>query len=371
MSQDSDQKDLRHTPFYGLHLQAKGKIVDFAGWALPIHYGSQMQEHHQVRQDKGLFDVSHMMITDCEGEKVKAFLQYLLANDVAKLVDGKALYSCLLNEAGGIIDDLIVYRFSDSAYRIVSNGGTRDSVRAWLRKQGPAFDVKFHERDDLAMLAVQGPHAIEAVVESIFPAEKTALLALSPFHAHRFGDYMVARTGYTGEDGFEILLPVRDAQEIWQACLDAGMVPCGLGARDTLRLEAGMNLYGTDMTQDFTPLDSGLAWTVAFEPASRDFIGRDALTAQKAQGDCACMIGLVLEGQGVMRHHQKIYFDNGSAGEITSGGFSPTLEKSIALARVTRPLGKDCEVDIRGKRLPVRVVKYPFVRQGKSVYIEI
>ncbi len=365
------------TILFDKHVEYKGKIVDFAGWQMPVNYGSQMDEHHQVRKDAGMFDVSHMVIVDLgvnnESADIKAFLQYLLANDVAKLKDrGKALYSCMLNENGGVIDDLIVYYMSDDWYRVVINAGTRDKDLAWINKQAAAFNVSIKERDDLAMIAVQGPNARVKAFDVLPVDVVEAATPLKRFFGADCGDWFIGRTGYTGEDGFEIMLPESEAAALWDKLAGAGVKPCGLGARDTLRLEAGMNLYGSDMTEDTSPLISGLTWTIAWQPEDRDFIGRKALQAEKAQGVQQKLVGLVLEGRGVLRGHQKVLAENAEGeivgeGEITSGTFSPSLQKSIALARVPIAVGKTCKVEIRGKLLNAAVVKPVFVRDGQAV----
>jgi aminomethyltransferase len=355
----------QHTPLYDDHLAAGAKMVDFAGWDMPIHYGSQIEEHHQVRKDAGLFDVSHMVVVDLAGDQAKDFLRHLLANDVAKLSQaGKALYSCMLNEQGGVIDDLIVYYLDDSHYRMVVNAATRVKDLTWINQQAQAFGVEIRERDDLAMLAAQGPNARDKVHEALGSVIDAAR-ELKPFFAVACGDWFVARTGYTGEDGYEIMLPETQASAVWQKLVAAGIKPTGLGARDTLRLEAGMNLYGQDMTEDTSPLISGLGWTVAMQNQERDFIGRAALEQEKAAGPQQKLVGLVLEQRGVLRAHQKVITSAGE-GEITSGSFAPTLEKSIALARVPAGAQDSCQVEIRGKLLDARIVKYPFVRNGKA-----
>jgi aminomethyltransferase len=356
----------QRTPLYNQHLAANAKIVDFAGWEMPIHYGSQLEEHHQVRNDAGMFDVSHMVVLDLTGAKVTEFLRHLLANDVARSqTPGKALYSCLLNERGGVIDDLIVYFMRDDWYRMVVNAATRDKDLAWITRQAEGTGVEIRERDDLAMIAVQGPNARDkahtALGATIDPARE-----LKPFFAAECGELYVARTGYTGEDGYEIMVPAEQAGATWDALLAAGVKPIGLGARDTLRLEAGMNLYGQDMNEDISPLEAGLSWTVAFDPEDRDFIGRAALEKQKADGPAFKLVGLILEDRGVLRAHQKVVTEYGD-GETTSGSFSPTLGKSIALARVPAATSDHCHVEIRGKQLAARIVKYPFARNGKVV----
>jgi aminomethyltransferase len=356
------------TVLFDKHLESNGKIVDFAGWEMPIHYGSQIEEHHQVRRDAGMFDVSHMVVLDLKGKRVGEFLQYLLANNVAKLKQpGKALYSCMLNEKGGVIDDLITYYLDDKFFRMVVNAATRDKDIAWIRQHAASFDVAVVERDDLAMIAVQGPNAREKAISLLNEKEATAAAALAPFFGQAIGPYFIARTGYTGEDGFEIMLPNDEAPDFWDKLLTAGIKPCGLGARDTLRLEAGMNLYGTDMDEATSPLEAGLGWTLSLKPEDRDFIGRPALEARKQAGNLKKFVGLVLEGRGVLRGHQKVITDEGGEGEITSGTFSPTLQKSIAMARVPGTIGEYCHVEIRGKRLPARVVGMPFVRHGKPL----
>ena len=356
----------QHTPLYEQHLNAGGKMVDFAGWEMPIHYGSQVQEHHQVRNDAGMFDVSHMVVLDIEGKDSNAFLQRLLANNINKLKQqGKALYSCMLNEAGGVIDDLIVYYLSDTFYRMVINAATRENDMVWIMSQIEGFDLSIRERDDLAMIAVQGPNAREKALSTLDEKIAEKVAALKPFVGVQVDNIFFARTGYTGEDGFEIMLPNEMAAEFWATLLTAGILPTGLGARDTLRLEAGMNLYGTDMDTTTSPLISGLSWTVALAPEARDFLGRSALEAEVSRGTASKLVGLVLEGKGVLRGHQKVITATGK-GEITSGTFSPTLGVAIALARVPVETNDQCFVEIRGKEHPVRVVKPPFVRNGKS-----
>ena len=358
------------TPLYSNHVAAGGKMVDFAGWDMPIHYGSQIDEHHQVRRDAGMFDVSHMVVVDIKGANTRPFLQQLLANDVGRLTQtGKALYSCMLNEKGGVIDDLIVYFLTDDWFRMVVNAATRDKDLAWLRQHAPAFEVTINERDDLAMIAVQGPQSRDKA-HAALGTSIDAARELKPFFAvectGESGTYFVARTGYTGEDGYEIMLANDQAASVWEAFVQHGIKPCGLGARDTLRLEAGMNLYGQDMDETTTPLESGLTWTVAWEPAQRDFIGRSALERQRADKPQNKLIGLVLRDRGVLRHGQKVIVEGMGEGVITSGSFAPTLNRSIAFARVPRDTGEHCEVEIRGKRLAANVVKPPFVRFGKS-----
>lgn len=357
----------QRTSLYEAHLKAGAKMVDFAGWDMPIHYGSQLNEHHAVRQNAGMFDVSHMTIIDLKGPDVQNFLRQLLANDVAKLKQpGRALYSCLLNEDGGIIDDLIVYYLAKDHYRIVSNSSTRDTVCAWLTLQLRKFKTTLELRGDLSILAVQGPQAIAKLQSVLSFADYALLKTLKPFHTLADGDLFIARTGYTGEDGVEIMLPHEKAEALWQACLDAGIQPCGLGARDTLRLESGLNLYGTDMTIDTTPLESNLSWTVAFEPEDRHFIGKEALIEQKQQSHSQ-LVGLVLETKGVLRNHLPVWVGD-AQGEITSGSYSPSLERGIAMARIPAGSADSCEVELRGKRLPARIIKLPFIKNGHCTF---
>jgi aminomethyltransferase len=354
------------TPLYDNHVEAGARIVDFGGWDMPLHYGSQKDEHHVVRQGAGMFDVSHMTVVDLSGERVREFLRHLIANDVAKLADyGKALYTCMLQDDGGVIDDLIVYFVGDTEYRLVVNAATREKDLAWIRKQAEAFDVSVVERAELAMIAVQGPNARELAAPCVAEEHRVAALALKPFNGMFAGDWFVARTGYTGEDGWEIVMPAAAAPIAWDRLMAAGVAPCGLGARDTLRLEAGMNLYGSDMDETISPLECGLNWTVAWEPAERDFIGRAALEAQRQDPHRRRFVGLLLEDKGVLRNHMKVVVDGIGDGEITSGGFSPTIGRSIALARVPAGDYDRAQVEVRGKLLNVRIVKPPFVRNGQ------
>ncbi|MRR51701.1 MAG: glycine cleavage system aminomethyltransferase GcvT [Rhodocyclaceae bacterium] len=355
----------KHTPLFDTHVAAGAKMVDFAGWDMPIHYGSQLEEHHTVRRDAGMFDVSHMRAVDVRGCDAQAWLRRLIANDVAKLtLPGKALYSCLLKEDGGVIDDLIVYFFSPTYYRIVVNAGTADKDLAWMRQQTAGFNVTIEDHPEYAMIAVQGPNAREKFWAA-FPEAKAASEGLIVFQAAAWNDWLIARTGYTGEDGFELTLPAAAAPAAWQKLQAAGVAPIGLGARDTLRLEAGMNLYGQDMDETISPLEAGLTWTLDFKDANRDFIGRKALEAQKPTRQ---FVGLLLLDRGVLRAHQKVVTPQGD-GETTSGSFAPTLNQSIALARVPVgvAIGDEVSVEIRDKLLKARVVKPNFARHGKAL----
>jgi glycine cleavage system T protein (aminomethyltransferase) len=351
------------TVLYDTHVLQGAKIVDFGGWEMPLHYGSQIEEHHKVRRDAGMFDVSHMGVIDLTGDRVGEFLKRLLANDVGRLkTPGKALYSCMLLPEGGVIDDLIVYFLTHNWFRLVVNAGTRDKDLAWIRRHAQVHGVTVQERADLAMIAVQGPNARQKTLPLLAPAQRIAAGELAPFVGAAFDSWFIARTGYTGEDGFEIMLPAADAAKTWNALRAQGVAPAGLGARDTLRLEAGMNLYGNDMDENHHPLESGLAWTVAFEPADRDFLGRRALEDLR-NGGGRKLVGLLLEERGVLRSHQRVVPD----GEVTSGTFSPTLNRSIALARVPGTAAGSVQVEIRGKLHAASIVKPPFVRHGKPL----
>jgi len=344
-------------------------MVEFASWQLPVHYGSLVNEHMAVRQAAGVFDVSHMTIVDITGEGAIDYLRRLLCSDVATLHNaGAALYSCMLNEQGGIIDDLIVYFLGKERYRIIVNAATRDSDLLWMNHQAGEYKVQITEQPQLAMVAVQGPQSV-ALVNSLLSNELASMSCkLNRYEACEADDWFVAATGYTGENGYEIALPESEVENFWQSLLESGVTPCGLGARDTLRLEAGMNLYGIDMDESNSPLTSGLGWTVGWQPKGRDFIGRAALEKERLEGPAKKMTGLVLDGKGVLRGGQLLYKDNHPVGVITSGTFSPTLKESIAFARVDADLIGDCEVQIRRNRLPVRQVKRIFVRHGQPVH---
>lgn len=352
----------RRTALYDSHVAAAARMVPFAGWEMPLHYGSQLAEHQAVRDQCGMFDVSHMTILDVSGAAARPLLRRLVANDVDKLGEpGRALYGVLLNEAGGIIDDLIVYRRRDG-YRAVVNAATRARVMDWIAARNDEGAEVVEQ--DLAMIAVQGPAALAAFEAA---AGWRNVADIAPFSAREQDGWMTARTGYTGEDGVEVMLPGAAAVELWRELGAAGVTPAGLGARDTLRLEAGLDLYGQDMDEQTSPLVSNLAWTVAWKPEDRAFIGRAALERERAAGPAHKLTGLVLEDKGVLRHGYRVITDAGE-GEVTSGIFSPTLGYSIALARLPRAAQGACQVDLRGKLKAARIVKPPFVRNGKKVF---
>ncbi|WP_027853289.1 glycine cleavage system aminomethyltransferase GcvT [Marinobacterium litorale] len=358
------------TPLHDQHLALGAKMVDFSGWDMPLHYGSQVEEHHQVRREAGVFDVSHMTIVDVSGPDARSYLRHLLANDVARLdTQGRALYSPMLNEHGGVIDDLIVYLMTEPGvtgewYRVVVNCATRDNDLSWMADCAVRFDVSLAEQPDLAMIAVQGPKARQLAASVLSESRARLIGQLKVFQGQESEGWFIARTGYTGEDGLEVMIPEEEALTFFQALVDAGVRPCGLGARDTLRLEAGLNLYGSDMDETVTPLQSNMGWTVAWEPQERSFIGREALERQRDGGVPSKLVGLVLEQRGVLRAHQTVVVDGLGEGEITSGTFSPTLGYSIALARVPAAADAEASVLVRGKTLPVKIVRPPFVRKG-------
>lgn len=373
------------TPLYEQHQQSGAKLVDFGGWDMPIHYGSQLEEHKIVRQTAGAFDVSHMTVIDIDGKESRAFLRNLLANDVNKLTKpgkkagiNKALYTAMLNPQGKILDDLIVYQ-RDGSYRLVTNCATREKDLKWIREQAQPFDCRVQEQPDLAIIAVQGPDAIR-LAKSVLPAEDGEFIdGLGSFESLSRGDLFIATTGYTGERGLEFILPSEAAPEFWKDLLKAGVSPIGLGARDTLRLEAGMNLYGSDMDESVTPLESNMGWTLAFSD-DRDFVGKGSLCKQLDGGVTQSLIGLIMTDKGVLRSGYPVFLGDSPVGNITSGIFSPTLGHSIALARVRlseagvaeiNSSDKTLQVEIRNKLCKVEIVRPPFVRNGKKVYKKI
>ncbi|WP_313278318.1 glycine cleavage system aminomethyltransferase GcvT [Kosakonia cowanii] len=361
----------QQTPLFEQHTQCGARMVDFHGWMMPLHYGSQLDEHHAVRTDAGMFDVSHMTIVDLKGSRTREFLRYLLANDVAKLTKpGKALYSGMLNASGGVIDDLIVYYFTEDFFRLVVNSATREKDLSWISQHAEPYAIDITVRDDLSLIAVQGPHAQEKAASLFTDAQREAVSGMKPFFGVEADDLFIATTGYTGEAGYEIALPNEKAADFWQGLLNAGVKPCGLGARDTLRLEAGMNLYGQEMDEGVSPLAANMGWTIAWEPQDRDFIGRDALEQQREKGT-EQLVGLMMTEKGVLRNELPVHFTdaqgNVQKGVITSGTFSPTLGYSIALARVPAGIGETAVVQIRNREMPVKVTKPVFVRAGKAV----
>lgn len=358
---------IKRTPLYNKHHAHHAILMDFAGWEMPLHYGSQMIEHNHVRTVAGMFDVSHMGIIDIKGPAGKTFLSMLLANDIHKLKQpGRALYSCMLNEKGGILDDLIVYYIAENYYRLVVNAGCTTKDLEWLLKHADKYNLEITLRKDLAIIAIQGPAAIDQAASALGEIVSNSIRTLKKFDCVEVGTWFIARTGYTGEDGIEIILPATQAEECWENLLKSGVQPVGLGARDTLRLEAGFNLYGNDMDETVSPLESNLAWTVEFEPVSRHFIGRTALHEQMHTGLKQQLVAIVLPEKGVLRSGQKIYNAEKEVGVVTSGTFSPLLHLAIGFARVALPLNKDYVVGIRDKKHPIHIVTGPFVKNGKA-----
>jgi len=355
----------KKTALFDRHVGRGAKMVDFGGWDMPLHYGSQINEHHAVRRKAGLFDVSHMTVVDISGHDARSYLRRLLANDIDRLTEaGKGLYSCMLNESGGVIDDLIVYSRAGGGYRLVVNAATGERDLAWMREVAAGSDVEIMHQDRVVMLAVQGPDA-RATAAAWLPADlHDAALALAPFCSVENAQVFVGRTGYTGEDGWELILEHGAGLALWDTAMAAGIQPCGLGARDTLRLEAGLNLYGQDMDSETSPLVSGLGWTVSFGDTERAFIGRQALCEQRSRGVDEKLAGLILEDRGIMRHGQKVATATGP-GIVTSGGFSPTMKRSIALARIPAAATDRCRVQIRNSSCRARIVRPPFVRHGR------
>ncbi|MCK8516577.1 glycine cleavage system aminomethyltransferase GcvT [Methylonatrum kenyense] len=356
----------QQTPLNALHRAAGARMIDFSAWDMPLHYGSQLREHAAVRSACGVFDVSHMGLVDVAGDQAEAFLRRLLANDVARLDDGRALYSCMLNVRGGVLDDLIVYRLQQDRFRCVINAANRASDMDWMLTQGADFNVHLRLRDDLGLLAVQGPQAADVLASLLESDLGDALRGLEPFGCLERGAWLLGRTGYTGEDGFEVAVPAAQLAGLWQGLMNAGVAPCGLGARDSLRLEAGMHLYGQDMDASTSPLVSRLGWTVAWQPETRDFIGRQALATEREAGPDRNLFGLVLQARGMLRQGQAVALTGrDGGGVVTSGGYSPQLGCSIGLARLPLEPGETVVVQSRQRLLEARVVRPPFVRHGR------
>jgi aminomethyltransferase len=355
------------TPLYSQHVLSGAKLIDFHGWEMPLHYGSQLQEHQYVRHDAGVFDVSHMTIVDVLGAGGRQFLRHILTADIDTLKHvGRAVYSCMCNEYGGIIDDLIVYQRAPDNYRLICNSATRLRVLAWLHQHIIGFSAGLQERTDLAMLAVQGPHAIEKISALLNLAQVDALSTLAPFESVEIDQWFFARTGYTGEDGLEIIVPQQDIGTLWADILQAGIKPCGLAARDTLRLEAGLLLSGQDMDESTTPLESGLSWTVSSLSDDRGFIGMGALLSQQ-QTLKRRLVGLTLEEPGIMRSGMRVKVEGLPDGVVTSGTYSPTLNQSIAFARVPVGVTDEVLVEVRDKWLRARVGKLRFIPRVKDI----
>jgi len=355
----------RRTPLYTHHQALKARFTPFGDWEMPLQYSSILQEHHAVRQGVGMFDISHMGKLILKGAGVQAALQTLVPTDLSRLKPGQAKYTVLLNESGGIVDDLILY-IEEGAVRCIVNAATAQKDLAWLRHYLPPDVAIVDESASNVLIAVQGPSAL-ATLE---PLLHKSLATLKPYRhcpVTLLGQpAWVARTGYTGEDGVEILAAIDTGVALWQALLAAGVTPCGLGARDTLRLEAAMLLYGQEMDEQTTPLEAGLEWLIDWQKAT--FIGREALWQQKQEGIERQLVGLELQGKGIARHDYPIYLEAQAVGRVTSGTLSPTLGKAIALGYVFPEfanVGRELAVQVRDRSVPAVVVPRPFYRRGR------
>lgn len=374
MSSSPRSEELRKTPLHAVHTEAGARMVPFAGYSMPLRYSSQVDEHHAVRKAAGMFDVSHMGEVFVSGPDAERFLRYLAPNDVAKLRTGQAHLSALLTRQGTFLDDLLVYRLGEQEYMLVVNGATRHHDVEWIEQQAEGFDVDVRDRsDETAMIALQGPSA-----ENIVAGLGTDLSDLRYYRFRKCElagiEVLASRTGYTGEDGFEFYVDAASAERLWKTLMDAGrsdgLLPAGLAARDTLRLEAGMHLSGQDFDQSVTPLDVGLGWIVKLAE-DREFIGSEALRAIKREGPRRRMIGFRLEGRNMARTGYVVRVGD-VCGRVTSGSWSPTLEASIGLALMESngPLdpidpGTALVAEIRGKDAPGEVVALPFYRRPK------
>lgn len=353
---------MKKTALYDEHIKANAKIINFFNWSMPINYGSQLKEHNYVRNDAGMFDVSHMSIVDLKGRVSYDFLRYLLANDIAKINKNKSLYSVMLNASGGIIDDLIIYCIADNHYRMVINAACSEKDLNWINTNAKDFQVDIDPLNDYAIIAVQGPNAVDKTIKAA-PKLKAAK-NLTKFSNIIIDDIFIARIGYTGEDGFEIMLKNNPALSLWKQLLKVGIKPCGLGARDTLRLEAGFNLYGNEMNEQTTPLETNLIWSVDFKDNNRKFIGKESLKKQLKLGVKNQLKGMILTTKGVLRNNQEV-FTNKGIGKVTSGSFSPTLNKAIAFVSVPTAADSAVEVKLRAEKVKAKLIKMPFYKNGK------
>lgn len=365
---------LKRTPLFDEHVKAGAQMVDFGGWEMPVRYVGDKAEHAAVREDVGVFDVSHMGEVFIEGEQATEAINTLLTNDARSLVDGQAMYAGMLNEQGTFVDDVVAYRFNAQKYLVVINAGNRDKDVAWINAQ---VEAKFsgtatarNESDAWGQLAVQGRNAeriLQALTDTPLSevafyhfAEGTLSVDNGPTHA------VIARTGYTGEDGFELYVPADRASDVWRAVTAAGVQPCGLACRDTLRLEAGMSLYGNDIDETTTPLEASLSWIVKLNKEEA-FNGKSALLAQKEAGLTRRLRGIVLKDRGIARHGYSLHDSAGNAiGEVTSGTMAPHLGKAIAIGYVAADhakFGTEIFVDVRGRKLAAEIVKLPFYKR--------
>jgi aminomethyltransferase len=360
--------DLLHTPLYDLIIQQKAKLTEFSGWEMPVQFGGLKLEHQAVRTDVGVFDISHMGKFTLQGPELLSSLQSLVPSDLKRLQPGQAQYTVLLNSQGGIVDDIIVYNqgiteTGKEKVIIIVNAGTTQKDKTWFLEHLDRKIITFQDlSQEKVLIAIQGPRSIL----KLQPLVKEDLSQLK-FFGHREGTVLgksafIARTGYTGEDGFEVMVDPEAGQKLWQSLCQTGVTPCGLGARDTLRLEAAMSLYGHDIGDGTTPLEAGLAWLVHLD-SKGEFIGRKILEQQKAQRVNHRLVGLQMEGRHIARHGYSVFSDGNKVGKVTSGTLSPTLERAIALAYVPRALskvGSTLEIEVRGKLHPAKVVKKPF-----------
>ena len=345
-------------------------MIDFNGWEMPIHYGSQLEEHKLVRGSCGIFDVSHMTILDIEGSEDKKFLRSLLSNDITSLQENyDGLYSAMLNDGGGVIDDLTAFKMP-FGYRLVVNCATRKTDLKWIHENSERKSLTIEEREDLAMIAIQGPWTFKILSKFLSSELMANLTTKQPFQGCTDRDTLVTKTGYTGEIGVEIMLPSKKARALWAKAIDSGAYPTGLAARDTLRLEAGMNLYGSEMDETISPLECNMSWVVSLKDEDRNFIGKQSFLKKREKGDFHTLKGLVFKERSIARSHQEVYFDEEKEikGVVTSGSYSPTLKKSIALARIPPTHLRTCVAEIRGKTIKATVGQPRFVRKGKNIF---
>jgi aminomethyltransferase len=363
---------VRKTPLNAVHRALGAKMVAFGGWDMPVEYSGLIAEHLAVREAAGLFDVSHMGEFEVAGKGALRFLQRTTSNDVAKLADGQGQYTAFPRPNGAPTDDAVLYRLSAERFLMVVNAGNIEKDFAWLSGQETEGCVLRDRSDEFALLALQGPRSQEILQ----PLTTVDLPGVKYYH---FGEgtvsgvpAIVSRTGYTGEDGFEVFLPPDQAARIWEELLDrgreAGLVPAGLGARDTLRLEARMCLYGNDMDETTTLVEAGLGWIVSLDPAKGDYPGRAVLEAQKKNGPPRKLVGFEVLGRGIARHGHPVYLGDEQVGAVTSGTFAPYVKKTIGLCYLPAarsPVGTEFEIDVRGRRLPARVVPTPFYKRAR------
>jgi len=364
------KKSLAHTPLFELAMAQKARMTEFAGWEMPIQYSGLKKEHEAVRKSAGMFDVSHMAKFALSGKNLVKELQKLVPSDLQRLTPGKAQYTVLLNAEGGIIDDIIYYHQGEEQGLIIANAATTEKDKAWLLANLEKTGVELEDLSQTKVLiAIQGPAAVKQL-QAFVEEDLNSVKAFEHFQGKILGETaFLARTGYTGEDGFEVMINPEVGQKLWQSLLNVGVIPCGLGARDTLRLEAAMCLYGQDMDESITPLEAGLSWLVHLETKD-DFIGRKVLETQKNVGIKRKLVGLEMEGRYIARHGYPVLVNGETLGVVTSGSLTPTLEKAIALAYLPSSLtkiGQNIEVEIRGKNHPGKVVKKPFYSSPSRV----